>query len=294
MTETLTISSGEAVLFWIVAPLMVLGALSLLFARKTVHIAVSIAGVMVGLAILYTANEAPFLGVAQVVVYTGAVMMLFVFVIMLIGVDSTESLKETLNGQRWIAAVAGLGLAVLLISVVVRASFPEPVGLSAANADTNPVGVARIIFSDFVFPFELTGALLITAAVGALTLTHRARLGGKTGQKELAVAKLKAYGAGAGASLVVNRPGPGIYARHNSADMPALDAAGQPVDDSITTVLRVRGQESTLPSAEELADAGRPYGGAHEEIAVDANDEPGGGPPSEAVPAGAPTEGTPR
>ncbi|MFV0252088.1 MAG: NADH-quinone oxidoreductase subunit J [Beutenbergiaceae bacterium] len=254
-----TISTGEAVLFWVLAPLMVLGALSLLFARRTVHIAVSIAGVMVGLAVMYIANEATFLGVAQVVVYTGAVMMLFVFVIMLIGVDSTESLKETINGQRWLAAVTGLGLALLLGGVVARAALPDPVGLAAANADSNPVGVARIIFSDFVFPFELTGALLITAAVGALTLTHRARLGAKTGQKQLAAAKMKAYGAGAGSSLITNRPGPGVYARHNSADMPAVDAAGDPVDDSVTTVLRIREQEQDLPDAAEFAEAGGPY-----------------------------------
>lgn len=256
----LTISSGEAVLFWILAPLMVLGALSLLFARKTVHIAVSIAGVMVGLAIMYIANEATFLGVAQVVVYTGAVMMLFVFVIMLIGVDAKESLKETLNGQRWIAALAGLGLLVLLASVTTRAALPAPVGLAEANADSNPVALARILFSDFVFPFELTGALLITAAVGALSLTHRVRLGAKIGQKEMATAKLKAYGAGASSALFTNRPSPGIYARHNSADMPAIDPAGEPVEDSITSVLRIRGQESHPPSEEELADAGRPYG----------------------------------
>lgn len=243
----LEISTGETVLFWIVAPLMVIGAAALLFARRTVHIAVSIAGVMVGLAVLYIANEATFLGVAQIVVYTGAVMMLFVFVIMLIGVDSTESLTETIGGQRWLAVLAGGGLAVLLIAVVTRAVLPPAVGLEAANADTNAVGVARLIFGDFVFAFELTGALLITAAVGALTLTHRVRLGAKTGQKQLVVAKMQAYGAGAGSQLITNRPSPGIYARHNSADMPAIDAAGEAVEDSITTVLRVRGQEAELP-----------------------------------------------
>lgn len=295
MTEPLTISDGEAVLFWVLAPLMVLGALSLLFSRRTVHIAVAIAGVMVGLAVMYTANEASFLGVAQVVVYTGAVMMLFVFVIMLIGVDTTESLKETLSGQRWIAALAGVGLLVLIVAVLTRASYPTPAGLTGPNADTNPVGVARIIFGDFVFPFELTGALLITAAVGALTLTHRARLGAKTGQKELAVAKMKAYGAGAGSSLITNRPGPGIYARYNSADMPALDAAGEPVDDSITTVLRVRGQEHRMPTAEELAEAGRPYGGQSGSTDLEeTSTEPTGGPPALAHPVGSEPKGAER
>lgn len=275
----LEISTGEAVLFWVLAPLMVAGALSLIFARRTVHIAVSIAGVMVGLAIMYIANEATFLGVAQVVVYTGAVMMLFVFVIMLIGVDTKESLTETLAGQRLAAALGGIGLLVLLGAVVVRAALPAPVGLAEANADTNPVGVARIIFGDFVFAFELTGALLITAALGALVLTHRSRLGkGRTGQKALAEAKLRRYGAGGGSALITNRPSPGVYARHNSADMPALDAAGEPVDDSITSVLKVRGQEREAPE------------GGHEHGEIEAAQIEGG--PLEAVDVGAITAGT--
>src|SRR5699024_3582630 len=153
MTEQLVICTGEAVLFWVLGPLAVLGALSLLFARRVVHIAVSVAGVMVALAILYIALEAPVLGIAPTVVYTGAVMMLFLFVIMLVGVDSVESLAETLTGQRWIAVLGGLGLVALLIAIVTRAAFTEPVGLATANADSNPVGVAHLIFGDYIFPF---------------------------------------------------------------------------------------------------------------------------------------------
>src|SRR5690625_2497600 len=137
---------------------MVLGALMLIFGRRTIHIAVSVAGVMIGLAVMYIANEATFLGVAQIVVYTGAVMMLFLFVIMLVGIDVSESMTETLGGQRWWAGIAGLGAALLIGAVVTRANLPDPVGLAGANADTNPVGVARIIFSDYVFALELTGA----------------------------------------------------------------------------------------------------------------------------------------
>lgn len=254
MTEQLVISTGETVLFWVLAPLAVLGALSLLFARRPVHIAVSIAGVMVALAILYIALEAPFLGVVQVVVYTGAVMMLFLFVIMLVGVDSTESLTETLIGQRAIAVLGGVGLVALLIAVVTRATFGAPVGLTAVNAESNPAGVARIIFGDYIFPFELTAALLITAALGALVLSHRRRLGPRRGQREMVEAKLAAFKSGAGATSVISSPGPGVYARTNSADMPAIDAGGSALDASITTVLRVRGQvlrqsEATVQTA---------------------------------------------
>lgn len=249
MNEPLIISAGEEVLFWILAPLMVAGALMLIFGRRTIHIAVSVAGVMIGLAIMYIANEATFLGIAQIVVYTGAVMMLFLFVIMLVGVDASESMTETLLGQRLWAVIAGLGMVIIIGAVVTRANLPEPIGLAAANADTNPVGVARIIFSDFVFPLELTGALLITAALGAITLTHRTRLGPKVGQAELADRKLKAFADGSGdSSAVTGHPGPGVYARHNSADMPGLDPYGKPVLSTVSSVLRVRGQDLTPPT----------------------------------------------
>src|SRR5690625_2209629 len=102
LTETGAIGGGEVVLFWILAPLMVLAALGLLFVRRAVHAAFMVIIVMISLAFIYTAQEAPFLGVAQVVVYTGAVMMLFLFVLMLVGVDASDSLVETLKGQRWI------------------------------------------------------------------------------------------------------------------------------------------------------------------------------------------------
>ncbi|HLR57799.1 MAG TPA: NADH-quinone oxidoreductase subunit J [Beutenbergiaceae bacterium] len=248
MNEAITVSAGEEVLFWILAPLMVLGALMLIFGRRTIHIAVSVAGVMIGLAVMYIANEAMFLGIAQIVVYTGAVMMLFLFVIMLVGVDASESMSETLAGQRVWAVLAGLGTALLIGTVVTRANLPEPAGLEALNADTNPVGVARIIFSDFVFPLELTGALLITAALGAITLTHRLRLSPKIGQAERAEMKLKAFGEGADSSVVTGYPGPGVYARHNSADMPGIDPYGTPVMGTVASVLRVRGQDLTPPS----------------------------------------------
>src|SRR5690606_39650117 len=123
--------------------------LALMLSRRTVHVAVSIAGVMVGLAVLYIAQEAYFLGFVQVVVYTGAIMMLFLFVLMLVGVDASDSLVETLSGQRWIGVLAGLGIGVVLVSVVTRASFPSAVGLAGPNVDSNPVGVSRLVFGNF-------------------------------------------------------------------------------------------------------------------------------------------------
>jgi len=249
------VSTGETVLFWVIAPLMVLGALGLLFARRAVHAALAVVGVMIGMAFLYTANEAPFLGVAQVVVYTGAVMMLFLFVLMLVGVDASDSLVETIKGQRWIAALGGVGLLVVLAGVVLAATMPAPVGLTAANADTNPVGVARLIFGDFVFAFEMTGALLITAALGALTLTHRQRLTRHVAQREWADHKMTQVSEG---GRITPLPAPGVYARHNAADVPALDPEGRPIEDSVPRVLRIRGQERAVPDRDVREIIGRP------------------------------------
>ncbi|MFC7406984.1 NADH-quinone oxidoreductase subunit J [Georgenia alba] len=255
---TVTVSTGETVLFWVLAPVMVLAALGLLFSRRAVYAAMAVVLVMVCVAVMYIAQDATFLGVAQVVVYTGAIMMLFLFVLMLVGVDASDSLHETIKGQRWVAGVAGLGLAVLLAAVVLRVTTPPPAGLESANADTNPVGVARIIFSDNVFAMELTGLLLITAAVGAVTLTHTERLGRKFSQEEVAEAKMAAYRAGHG--RITQLPAPGVYARSNASDLPALSATGEPIDTSVPRVLRIRGQERTIgevspETAEALARA---------------------------------------
>ena len=94
--------------FWILAPIMVICALGLLFARKAVHCALLLAVVMISLAVLYAVQDAPFLFAVQIIVYTGAILMLFLFVLMLVGVDSSDSVVETIRGQRLLAA--GLGL----------------------------------------------------------------------------------------------------------------------------------------------------------------------------------------
>ena len=240
LTETGRTSGGEAALFWTLAPIMVLAALGLLFARRAIHAAMCVVLVMVSLAFLYIAQDAPFLGIVQIVVYTGAVMMLFLFVLMLVGVDASDSLVETIRGQRWLGLLFGIGLGALLVSVVTQAADAPVTGLAQANADSNPVGVARLIFSDFVFAFEVVGVLLVTAALGALVLTHRQRLVRRVGQKERADARVAAGGT------LAPLPAPGVYARTNSMDVPALDPQGRPIEASVSRVLRVRGQERGL------------------------------------------------
>ena len=219
-------------LFWTVAPIMVIGALALLFAKKAVHVAMSIVVVMVSLAVLYFSLDAPFLGVVQIVVYTGAVMMLFLFVLMLVGVDTSEDLSETLKGQRWIALISGLALLATLVSMSMRLvqGFPER-GLSG-----NPEDIAPLLFGDYVLLVEVLAALLITAAVGALVLTHVPRLLPSRGQAERAKARL------ASGANPVNKVMPGVYARHNALDIPALGPDGEPIEESVSRVLEAREQ----------------------------------------------------
>src|ERR687890_831654 len=242
-------SGTEAVLFWILAPIMVLAALGLLFARKAVHAALGMAGVMVSLGVLYIVQDADFLGIIQVFVYTGAVMMLFLFVLMLVGVDSADSLVETIAGQRWVGLLLALGLGVLVITAVGAVTFDSPVGLTQANADGNVVGIAGAIFTKYVWAFEVTSALLITAAMGAMVLAHRERVTDKVTQRDLSEQRFRE------GRLQTGLPAPGVFARHNAVDTPALLPDGTPSELSVSRVLRAR--EQVRPAGEYEAAVAR-------------------------------------
>jgi NADH-quinone oxidoreductase subunit J len=198
-----------------------------------------LAVVMVSLAILYAAQQAPFLFAVQIIVYTGAVLMLFLFVLMLVGVDASDSLVETLRGQRILAVVVGLVFAAVVIVGLAQTTVGAVVGLTRANADGNVSGVARLLFSSYVFAFEVTSALLITAAVGAMVLAHRERLTPKPSQRDVVRERMRNY---ADRGLHPGPlPGPGTFARHNSVDTPALLPDGSPSQLSISRVMRARG-----------------------------------------------------
>ena len=152
----LEIATPETIMFWALAPLSVIAALGMLVVKKAVHSAILLAFVMVILAIFFIAQGAIFLGIVQIVVYTGAVMMLFLFILMLVGVDSSDSLTETIKGLRWIAITSALGFGVLMISLIARATLGRaPLGLEIANSDGNAEGMAMLLFSDYVLPFEV-------------------------------------------------------------------------------------------------------------------------------------------
>jgi NADH-quinone oxidoreductase subunit J len=218
------------VLFWILAVLAVSAALGMILVRQAVHCALMLAVVMLSLSVMYAMQGAPFLAFVQVIVYTGAVLMLFLFVVMLIGVTSAESLKETIRGQRLWAGLAGIGFAVLLIVGIGHASIGSAAPTTSAQGADNLTGLAKLIFTTYVYPFEVTSALLITAALGAMVLAHRERTSPKPTQREVARRKIES-------GQVQPEPPPGVYALHNAVDLPAMLPDGTTTDRSVSTAI---------------------------------------------------------
>jgi NADH-quinone oxidoreductase subunit J len=229
------VSTGEAVTFWIMGPVALAGALIMIFARNAVHSALGLVLTMLSLAVLYLVQQAPFLGFAQIIVYTGAVMMLFLFVLMLVGRDSSDSVVETLRGQRLAALVLGVGLAVLLVGALARAfALVTPVGLAGpAGSVDNVAGLGTLIFTDYLFPFELTAALLMVAALGALVLSlAQSGAHAKRGQRETVLARLRGEH-----DRISPLPGPGVYATANSVAVPAILPDGSIAPESLSKII---------------------------------------------------------
>lgn len=227
-------TTTEAVLFWVLGTVAVLGALGVISAPKAVYSAMFLATTMIVLAVFYIAQGALFLGVVQVVVYTGAVMMLFLFVLMLVGVDSSDSLVETIRGQRVAAIVIGVGFGILLIAGIGNVSAGGFTGLAQANAGGNVEGLAALIFVRYLWAFELTSALLITAALGAMVLAHRERFERRKTQRELAEERFKPGG------YPTTLPNPGVFARNNAVDIAARLPDGSGSDLSVSPILQKR------------------------------------------------------
>ena len=246
-------STAEAVGFWVLAPIAVLAALGLLFAKKAVHAALGMALVMCILGVFYIMQKADFLGIVQIFVYTGAVMMLFLFVLMLVGVDSSDSIVETIKGQRWASLLLVIGLAGILVFSLGRVVMDEQTvqagmdKLVSSNAETgNVTGLAELIFGQYVWIFEVTSALLITAALGAMVLAHRERLTPRITQAEWAAKRVRDN------KNVAGLPAPGVYARHNAVDTPALLPDGTPSDLSVSRVLVARDQVATADGFKDV------------------------------------------
>ena len=155
-------------------------ALAMLFARNAVHAALFLVGTQIALAVAFLLQGAYFIAAVQIIVYAGAIMVLFLFVIMLLGVDRREALLEPLRGQRPLAIGLGALLAAEIVYVASRGADlvlqgdRGSVALDAINRDPGNVrALARLLFSRYVLPFEVTSVLLVAAIVGVMTLARR-------------------------------------------------------------------------------------------------------------------------
>ena len=181
---------AETVVFAVAALLIVGGALGVIFSRNPVHAALFLVQTLFGVAVIFIDLDAHFLAAVQVVVYAGAIVILFLFVIMLLGVDAAEDLDiEPIAGQRPIAVVLAAGTLALLLSVVLSVGD----ALTGASSSTGPLdavvrssglspspepasdirALGSHLFTDYVFAFEITAILLTIAVVGAVMLARR-------------------------------------------------------------------------------------------------------------------------
>jgi NADH-quinone oxidoreductase subunit J len=171
--------SVDLIVFWVFAPVSVGSAIAMLLQRNAVHAALFLVVNFFTISIFYLVLGASFLFAVQIIVYAGAIMVLFLFVIMLLGVDREESLVERLRGQRVLGIVLGTGIALELV-VAIRAgvgfgtrapaNFDEVV-----NRGGNAAALSRVLFRDYFFPFEVTSILLIVAAIAVVVLASRQR-----------------------------------------------------------------------------------------------------------------------
>ncbi|MFC7329307.1 NADH-quinone oxidoreductase subunit J [Marinactinospora rubrisoli] len=289
------ISGAESAAFWILGTIVVLAAMGVVCSRKPVYSALMMAVVMIGLAAFYGINQAPFLMVVQIVVYTGAVLMLFLFVLMLVGVSSADSLVETIRGQRALTAVIGVCFLGALGLGLTRIAVGEPAGLAAgtAAAGGNVPWIAGEIIYRYVIAFEATGALLVTAVLGGLVLAHAERLKRRRTQKDLARERVHS-------DHMPPLPGPGTYARHNAIDMPALLPDGSVSELSLNPVLAARDPryQSQVPDDVRLGIMPEPGGASDsatskEGRAVRAGEDEEDGEPGVPAPNGADRDGDP-
>jgi NADH-quinone oxidoreductase subunit J len=227
------LGGGETVVFWILGPIALAGALGMVLSRNAVHSALWLVNTMLAFGVFYVVQQAPFLGAVQIIVYTGAIMILFLFVLMLVGRDSSDSVVETLRGQRVAAIVLGIGFAGLVGAGIARATQDLPAhGLGKQQGGNGNIpAIAELLFTKYLLAFEVTSALLITAAVGAMVLAHIEREpGSRQSQKELSRARFLT-------DRPQTLPGPGVFARADSVAVPAILPDGRISEDSLATGL---------------------------------------------------------
>jgi len=236
--------TGEKVAFWFLAPIALGGAIGMVLARNAIHSALFLVCTMFSLGVFYVLQAGPFIGMVQIIVYTGAIMILFLFVLMLVGRDSSDSIVETLRGQRLAAVLLGIGLAALITTGLYRALGDVSArGLEQTNqaGGGNVDSIAALLFTRYVFAFEVTSALLITAAVGAMMLAHVERdKAGVPTQRERSIARFRK------GNHPAPKPGPGVYALSDSVATPGLLPDGTPAEGSVAPSVERRELDSGL------------------------------------------------
>ncbi len=233
---TFHVGGGEKWAFYLLAPIALIGAFGMVLARNAIHSALFLVMTMLSLGVFYIIQSGPFIGLVQIIVYTGAIMMLFLFVLMLVGRDATDSLIEVLRGQRVAAVLIGVGFAGLIGAAFYRAlNGVQAAGLAQANQNGNVQGIAAAIFTRYVFAFEVTSALLITAATGAMILAHIER---HREQKLTQPDRMRARFAPG--NYPGPKAGPGVYATANSVATPARLPDGRPAERSVPQILPKR------------------------------------------------------
>ena len=169
----------ETAVFIVCAVIVLAGALGVVLARNPVHAALSLVGTLFGMAVLFLNLEAHFLAAVQIIVYAGAIVVLFLFVIMLLGVDRLEDLSvEPITGQRTLAALVGLGtfglaVAFILSSDIGAVGHIQVLTLDITDQYSNLRQIADVLFTDYVYAFEATAALLTISVVGAVVMSRR-------------------------------------------------------------------------------------------------------------------------
>jgi len=177
----------ELFVFVVAAAIVLFGAVGVVVRKHPVHAALSLVMTLFGIAVLFVAQEAHFLAAVQVIVYAGAIVVLFLFVIMLLGVDNAEDLQiEPFKVQRPVAAVIGAGVVTMVgLAIIVSRKAAVPVvtqseAVKSAALDPNDGNIralARDVFSDHVLAFELTSALLVIAVVATVLLARKPKRG---------------------------------------------------------------------------------------------------------------------
>jgi len=165
----------DNIVFWVFAPISIASAIGMLLVRNAIHAALFLIVNFFCLAVFFLLLDAPFLFAVQIVVYAGAIMVLFLFVIMLLGVASNVPVRERLLVQRPLAFILGAGFVVeLALAIRAGVGFATKVpDTFTANEGGNTQALAKVLFGQYFFPFEVTSILLLVAAIAAMVLAHR-------------------------------------------------------------------------------------------------------------------------